>query len=52
MAERRSPWKKVSRAITRPAATEVRMPYFRAFFARIGLPAPMFWATKEDMDCI
>ena len=32
MAERRSPWKKVSRAITRPAATEVRMPYFRAFF--------------------
>lgn len=28
------------------------MPYSRAFRARPGFLAPMFWATKADMDCI
>ena len=28
------------------------MPVNMAFLARLGLPAPMFWETKDAMDCM
>ena len=42
------PQKKVSRNITAPTHREMRAARNRARLARLGLPAPMFWATKVD----
>ena len=36
----------------KPAAREVATPHQSARAARRACPAPMFWATKADMDCM
>ena len=35
-----------------PHARPTPMPVNMACLARFSLPAPMFWETKEAMDCI
>ena len=38
--------------MTTASAVETVIAYTSAFRARLYIPAPMFWATKEDMDCM
>ena len=38
--------------MTVPTARDMRMPQPSAFSARSKRPAPAFWATKADMDCM
>ena len=45
-------WKKAAHRMSSAAAKEDRMPHSNAFRARSSRPAPIFWATKADMDCI
>ena len=49
---RTSPFRSTSANITMPNATPTAMPVNMDFFARFTLPAPIFCATNDAIDCI